>query len=125
MFLATGDNAAVEELVPVIPGAETVIVKRSVGFHAADALVPAEAQRLIRIAAAKAVQKIPQVKPAKATQPVTIDLTFHFYRPAELLAYLPNVERIGARSVRWKSADMASAMKFMEFAMSYNVELQP
>ena len=125
VILATGDDAAVEELVPVIPGAETVVVKRSVGFHAADALVPAEAQRLIRIAAAKAVQKIPQVKPAKATQPVTIDLTFHFYRPAELLAYLPNVERIGARSVRWKSADMASAMKFMEFAMSYNVELQP
>jgi D-amino peptidase len=125
VILATGDDAAVEELAPVIPGAETVAVKRNIGFHAAENLVPAEAQRQIRAAATKAVQKSAQIKPAKAAQPVTIDLTFHFYRPAELLAYLPNVERTGARSVRWKSADMASAMKFMEFAMSYNVELQP
>lgn len=125
VIMATGDDAAMEELSPIIPGAETVAVKRSIGFHSAETLVPVEAQRLIRIAAAKAVQKIPQVKPSKATQPVTMELTFHYYRPAELLAYLPNVERSGARSVRWKSPDMAAAMKFVEFAMSYSPDLQP
>jgi len=38
---------------------------------------------------------------------------------AELLDYLPNVERIGATRVRFIAADMVEASKFIGFVTNY------
>lgn len=125
ILLASGDDAAMDELRPVLGGAEAVTVKRAVGFQATETLTPQQGQALIRAAATRAVAAIPTRAAPKAKGPVTLDLTFHAYRPAELLSWLPMVERTGARSVRYKAPNPAAAMKFIEFALSYSVELEP
>lgn len=125
IILATGDDAAMEELRPAIGDAETVAVKRALGFQAADTLTPARAQEAIRAAAKRAVMALPARPSAKASAPVTIDLTFHYYRPAELLSWLPMVERTGARSVRFKAPDAAAAMTFVGFVLAYSPDLEP
>jgi D-aminopeptidase len=57
--------------------------------------------------------------------PLTLDLTFKNYMPAELLAYLPNVDRVGAHTVRFVARDAVELSKFIEFAMSYGAGITP
>jgi D-amino peptidase len=123
ILLVTGDDVAVEEL--SVLKAEGVAVKRAIGFEAAESLTPAAARKLIQAAARRAVGRIASYAPFKVAQPATLDVTFHFYRPAELLAWLPIVERTGPRSIRFKGKDTAEALRLLEFALSYSVELQP
>lgn len=126
VIMVTGDDVAVEELRPVVGTAETVAVKRAIGFHAAETMTPARAQEMIRAAAKRAVERVGSFKsPAKIKRPVDLEIVFHFYRPAEMLAWLPNVERTGGRSVRYRAATIAEAMKFVGFVLDYNIALEP
>ncbi|MBS0363527.1 MAG: M55 family metallopeptidase [Proteobacteria bacterium] len=125
VILATGDDVAVAELKPVAKSAELVAVKKALGFHAAETLTPAAANELIEAASERAVRNLPADKPFRIKGPVTVDLTFHFYQPAELLTWLPSVQRTGARSVRFTSGNMVDATRFLAFISSYNFGLQP
>lgn len=125
VILVSGDDVAVAELKPVAKTAELVAVKRALGFHAAETLAPAAGADLIEAASERAVRNLSAASPFRIKGPVTIDLTFHFYQPAELLAWLPNVQRTGARSVRFQANNMVEATRFFAFISSYNFGLQP
>jgi D-amino peptidase len=125
VILVTGDDAAVEELESVAKDAEMLVVKKAIGFHAAAALPPKRVQDMIHTASRSAVQRLVTSKPKKSSAPMTIDLTFHFYRPAEVLSWLPMVERTGARSIRYRAPDAVSAITFLEFVLEYSPELEP
>ncbi|MBS0332030.1 MAG: M55 family metallopeptidase [Proteobacteria bacterium] len=125
LILASGDDIAMAELKPVAKNAELVAVKRALGFHAAETLTPAAGNDLIEKASERAVRNLSADAPFRIKGPVTVDLTFHFYQPAELLAWLPSVQRTGARSVRFKADNMVEATKFLAFISSYNIGLQP
>jgi D-amino peptidase len=125
VILVSGDDVAVAEMKPVAKNAELVAVKRALGYHAAETLTPEAGRELIEKAAERAVRNLAADSPFRVKGPVTIDLMFHFYQPAEILAWLPNVQRTGARSVRWKSDNMVEATKFFAFLSSYNFGLQP
>jgi D-amino peptidase len=122
VILVTGDDAVAAELAPL--GAENVVVKRAIGFHAAQTMTPADARDAIRAGAKRAVGRIASFKPSKVAAP-TIDISFHYYRPAEMLAWLPGVERTGARAIRFRSASMADAARMLEFITNYTIELEP
>jgi D-amino peptidase len=123
VLLVTGDDVVVEELAPL--KAQGVIVKRAISFEAAESKTPAAARKLIQAAAKGAVERIGEFKPFITPRPSTMDVTFHFYRPAELLAWLPIVERTGARSVRFSGKNPAEVLKILEFALKYSPELEP
>lgn len=123
VILITGDDVTIEELATL--GAEGVAVKRAIGFEAAETVTPAAARELIRAGARRAVGRIGSFKPFRTPQPASMDVTFHFYRPAELLAWLPSVERTGARSVRFSGGTPADVLKMLEFSLKYSVELEP
>lgn len=53
------------------------------------------------------------------------DVTFKSYRAAELLDYLPSVERTTAHSIRYNGEDMVEMSKFLEFILSYRSDLEP
>jgi D-amino peptidase len=57
--------------------------------------------------------------------PVTLDLSFKNYMPAEVLAYLPNVERVDSHTVRFVGKDMTEVSKFLEFVTNYRIDLAP
>jgi D-amino peptidase len=45
--------------------------------------------------------------------------------PAELMAYLPNVDRVDAHTIRFVGQDMTEISKFIEFTTSYSVSITP
>ena len=110
---------------PPVIRVDVAAVKRAIGFHAAETLTPEAGYQLIEKAAQKAVEDRAADEAFRIPGPVTVDLMFHFYQPAELLSWLPNVQRTGARSIRFTSDNMVEATKFLAFMASYNFSLQP
>jgi D-amino peptidase len=64
------------------------------------------------------------LSPARGA-PVRLDVTFKSYRPAEMLAYLPIVQRTTAHAVRFSGRDVLEVSRFLEFIMHYEPGLTP
>lgn len=60
-----------------------------------------------------------------AANPVTLDLRFKHYRPPQILAYLPVVQRTDAYSIRYQGPDMVAISKFLQFVNTFAVNLEP
>jgi D-amino peptidase len=65
------------------------------------------------------------MKPYVVASPVTLDVRFKNYRPSEVLAYLPIVERTDAHSIRFRGKDMLETIRFLEFVTHYEPGLAP
>jgi D-amino peptidase len=101
------------------------VVKWNYGFHSARTLTPQAACDAIREAARRAIAERKSRKPFTVTMPVTLDLRFKNYRPAEVLAYLPIVERTDAHAIRFRGKDMVEVSRFLEFVDEYEPGLAP
>ncbi len=125
VVMISGDDAAVAEAQGLIGDIEGAVVKWSVSFHAARTLTPAAATKLIGDKVTAALRRLDRFRPFVVRAPVTLDLRFKHYRPAEMLAYLPIVERPDAHSIRYVGPDMIAISKFLEFVTTYAVTLEP
>lgn len=125
VVLITGDDAAVAELEEAVPGVTGAVVKQAIGFHSAETLTPSAAQSLIRQRAEAGLRNRGRAAPFQVTTPVTLELTFKNYRPAEVLAFLPNVDRPAARTIRFVARDMVEVAAFMAFVGNYQAGLSP
>ncbi len=125
VVMISGDDVATAELRAVLGDVETVVVKRAVGFHSAITSTPEAAQNLIRAKAKSALERRAAFKPYVLRTPVQLDLTFKSYRPAEMLAYLPLVERTNSHAIRYNARTILDVMRFMVFVGGYSVELEP
>ncbi len=114
--MISGDDAVIEETRSILGELEGAVVKHSYSFNAARTLTPEDARALIRDKAQKGVERRAALEPSVVETPVRLDLTFRRHLPAELLSYLPSVERTGSHSVRFVGEDMIVVTKFMEFA---------
>lgn len=121
----SGDDAVVEEVQALLGQVEGAVVKWSNGFHSARTLMPEAALERIRQAVRRGLERRGEFTPYHLEGPVTLDLTFKNYMPAELLAYLPNVERVDAHTVRFVGTDMREVSMFLEFALSYRADVTP
>lgn len=124
IWMLSGDDAIAEEIAERIP-CERAVLKRAISFHCADSLTPAAANDVLRATARRAIERRAQFEPIKLSGPVTLDLTMQRHRPAELLGYLPNVEQLDARRVRFVGRDILEASAFFEFALNYSPALAP
>lgn len=125
VVMISGDDAIVEEARRVVGDMEGAVVKWSLGFHAARTLMPDAANAVIREKVTAALGRLGDFRPFRMEGPVALELTFKNYLPAEVLAYLPNVERVDAHTVRFVGADMTEVSRFIEFAMTYRANLTP
>ncbi len=123
--MISGDDAIVKEASAMLPGIETATVKWNYGFHSARTLTPEAACALIREAARKAIGRAKEFRPYTVAEPVTLDLRFKNYRPAELLAYLPGIERTDAHAIRFRGRDILEVSRFLEFVTNYEPDLAP
>jgi D-amino peptidase len=125
VVMVSGDEAAIEEvraLVGPVEGAET---KRSLGFHAANTLTPEASYILIGEKVTLALARVKEFRPYRLKNPITLDITFKHYRPAEVLAYLKGIERTSSHSIRYIGKDMLEIADFMVFLTNYNFALEP
>ena len=125
VILVTGDDAAVEEVRRVVGDIEGAVVKWAISFHSARTLMPEAAYRLIEERTRAALSRLRDFRPLRLTAPVTLDVRFKHYRPSEMLAWLPMVERTDAHSVRYVGADVLDVSRFFRFMMEYGPALEP
>lgn len=125
VVMLSGDDAIAEEATALLGPIETVVTKWSYGYHSARTLMPETVNALIREKVKAALGRLGSFKPFRVEGPVTLDLSFKNYMPAEVLAYLPNVERVDSHTVRFVGKDMTEVSKFIEFVTNYRIDLAP
>ena len=79
----------------------------------------------ISAATERALSRIKTFRPYTVKTPVRLDLRFKSYRQADLLSYLPIIERLDSHTVRSVGKDLPAASKFLEFVMQYESDVDP
>jgi D-amino peptidase len=125
VIMISGDDAIAEESRALLGDIETAVVKWAISFHSARTLMPGAAYDLIREKVRTAIERIDDFEPYVLDGPITFDVTFKNYRPSEVLAYLPIVERTDSHSIRFVGKDMIEVSRFLEFLLSYDGSLAP
>ncbi|MFQ5627417.1 MAG: M55 family metallopeptidase [bacterium] len=125
VIMISGDDAAVKEAQDVIGPIEGAVVKWNYSFHSARTLTPAAAYKLIAEKTKAAIQRRKDFKPYKPKTPLTLDVRFKNYRPAEVLAYLSIVERTDSHTIRFVGKNMVEVSKFVEFMLTYRANITP
>jgi len=121
----TGDDVAIEEVRAVIGDIEGAVVKQALGFHSALTLHPTAALSRIREAVRDGLTRRAALPPYRVEAPITLEVRFKNYLPAEVLAYLPIVERVDAHAVRFVGRDMTEVSRFLTFVTNYEPGLAP
>jgi D-amino peptidase len=125
VVLVTGDDATIRETRSLLGNVEGAVVKDAIGFHSAICLTPTVARDRIRESASIALRRLDTFEPYRVEVPVVLEISFKHYRPAELLAFLPNLERPSARTIRASCEDMIAVSKLLQFVLSYEPGLEP
>ncbi len=125
VVMMSGDDAAIAEVRKAIGNVEAAETKRSLGFHSASTVTPQASYDLIHQRLRTALDRLRSFKPYKVQTPVTVDVSFKNYLPAEILAYLPLFERTDSHSVRFRARDMVEASMIMTFLGEYRPDVTP
>jgi D-amino peptidase len=125
VIFVSGDDAATEEIKPRLGAIETVETKKTLGFHSAETLTPAASCDKIYAGVKSAFSRLHDFKPYVIKTPVTLEITFKNYTPAELLSYLRSVQRVDSHTIRFVGKDMDEIDDFEEFVGNYSADLAP
>ena len=125
VIMMSGDDAAIAEVRKAIGNIEAAETKRTLGFHSAMTLTPQASADLIAASVKAAMGRRSEFKPYKVTTPVTVDVSFKNYTPAEMLAYLPGFERVDAHSIRYRARDMVEAEAIRTFITTFRIDMTP
>ena len=125
VVMVSGDDETVDEARRLLGDVEGAVVKRALGFHSAATRTPEAAQAIVRERVRAALARRASFRPYVVTAPVRLDLTFKSYRPAEVLAYLPIVERTTAHAVRFTGRNVLEVSRFIQFVTTYEPGLAP
>jgi len=125
VVMISGDDAAVAEAQAMLGDIEGAVVKWNYSFHSARTMMPEAAYRLIAEKVQAALRRLDTFDPFVLDAPVTLEVRFKSYRPPQMLAYLPIVDRVDAHTVRYVGDNMVEISKFIEFLTTYNAGLVP
>ncbi|RMH12056.1 MAG: hypothetical protein D6701_14050, partial [Gemmatimonadetes bacterium] len=125
VVMISGDDAVVEEARRVVGDMEGAVVKWSLGFHSARTLMPEAAYRLIADRVTAALSRLDDFEPYRLEAPIELEVSFKNYMPAELLAYLPIVERVDSHTIRFVGRDMTEVSRFLAFVTRFRVDAAP
>lgn len=114
VVLVTGDSQTAQEVETDIPGVYAVAVKTGITGLSSLAMHPQRARELIRQTAKEALLNRSRVKPIELPQVNTIEIEFTKSQFATAVSWMPGVEMIDGRTVRYQSEDMASIMPVVQ-----------
>jgi D-amino peptidase len=119
VVLVSGDEHTIEDATRYAPEAVGLVTKHAIGYRSQVALPPRQVRELLAEAAATALKR-PLPKPFVVRGPFKLELEMTTQLAAEMLAYLPDVERKGAFAVVATFHHIADLMRFVAFAMFYS-----
>jgi len=111
VFLS-GDQTICQEARELLGAIEIAAVKHAIGFYSAEMLPPEESQRLIREGVRRGVERRAEIRPYKISHPVKLEVRFNDVVIAELVSYLPGVERTSGNTIVFTGPDMTEVSKF-------------
>ncbi len=121
----SGDDAAVAEAQQLLGPIEGAVVKRPLSFHAANTMTPQAGVALVKERVKAGLAKRAALRPYVLRGPVRLDITFKNYTPAEIVSYLPGVQRLNAHAIRFTGRDMVEISRFLEFLNTYQPGMTP
>jgi len=125
VVMISGDDAIADEAGALLGDIEAAVTKWSYGFHSARTILPEASYALIGEKVRAALGRLGDFRPYRLEGPIDLEISFKNYMPAEVLAYLPNVERVDSHTIRFVGRDMTEISMFIEFATNYRVDLTP
>jgi D-amino peptidase len=112
VIFLSGDQAAAEQLLAIVPGAETAAVKEGLANYACISLSAEAARKSIREHAAAAMAKMGSIQPYKIDGPVTIQIEYTSRHALGFDTELrPGAEVMDARTVRYRGKDFLEAWR--------------
>jgi D-amino peptidase len=125
VIFASGDDAAMEELKSRLGNIETAETKKSLSFHSAETLTPEASCEKIAAGVKVAVARLRDFTPYTIKTPVTLEISFKNYMPAQMLSYLRTVQRVDSHTIRFVGKDMAEVSDFVDVVDGYSPDLTP
>jgi len=125
VIMVSGGDIAVAENQVIIGDIEGAVVKWAKGFHSAQTLTPEAGYEEIRTRTMSAINRIDDFTPYVLDTPIELELSLKNYRPIEMLAYLPNVERLNSHTIRYVGQDIVEISNFLNFVTGYSIDLEP
>jgi D-amino peptidase len=125
VIFASGDDSAMEELESRLGKIETAETKKSLGFHSAETITPEASCERISAGVKAALKRLGDFKPYVLKTPVTLEISFKNYTPAEMLSYLRLVQRVDSHTIRFVGKDMAEVSDFVDVVDGYSADLAP
>lgn len=119
VVMVTGDQVAIEQARELVPNIEGVQVKEAIGTLAARSLRPEEARRRIREATTRALKRRSEIKPVKATTPVTFEVVFTQTALAAVAEEIPTVKRSNEQTVRFQAGDYLQGYRLFRVLYKY------
>jgi len=114
VVLVTGDEQTAREVEEDIPGVFTVAVKSGITGLSSLALHPQRARELIRQRAKEALLNRSVVKPIQQQEENTLVVEFTRSQFATAVSWMPGVELIDGRTIRYKSQNVAEIMPVLQ-----------
>ena len=125
VIFASGDDAAMEELKSRLGNIETAETKKNLSFHSAETLTPEVSRERIGAGVKAALARLRDFKPYVIKTPVTLEISFKNYMPAQMLSYLRIVQRVDSHTIRFVGKDMAEVSDFVDVVDGYSPDLAP
>jgi len=113
IVLVTGDAAACHEARGLLGDIEVVAVKEGISRYGAKCKSPEESRRLIREGTKRAMGRILGGVPFVFSPPVQTEVTFIDPTFADAVSYLPFVNRVNGRTIRFAESDFLKAFEVM------------
>ena len=125
VIFASGDDAALEELKSRLGNIETAETKKNLSFHSAETVTPEASCERIGAGVKAALARLHDFKPYVIKAPVTLEISFKNYMPAQMLSYLRSVQRVDSHTIRFVGKDMAEVSDFVDVVDGYSPDLAP
>ena len=111
--LVTGDQTAVDEAKALLGDVESAIVKEALGRLTAKLSHPSVGRDRVRLAARVAVERAMDFQPYVVETPVAMGIEFTSSAMAEVCSWIPTVEKVSPRTVRFRFDDWRQGMGLM------------
>lgn len=124
VIFVSGDDQTLEDARRYAPDALLHATKQSFGFRSSVSLPPKQACQMLKDAAAQAFQQSPG-QPFILKAPFNVELEMTTQVAAEVLNFLPWIERTDAYTVTAEFSSLAQVAGFIGFAIMYAPNGQP
>ena len=118
IIMASGDDAYIDHVNDVLGDIETLVTKYAISYTSARMIKPRSVQLSITDSVTRALSTMDRFTAKRLQGPIEVDVLCTNQKAAELLSYLPTIERVDGYTIRFVGKDMVEVSRFLQFLIS-------